>query len=818
MTTKEKAIEASQVSHFAQPQDSSASVGYFEPSELPELAVRGRLFLIADPVGGSSSSLVASRYAIQKILHQFYSTNAANLHDHLLDIIKQTNLAILARNSQHPEHRVLATTVMAAWIKDGKLFVANVGDNRAFVVWDQDIERLREIDPAVTEAQPQNGKPTGTLPFQSQPATEISPHPFPPAQPGPDTTPRERRPHGLGLEAEIKIQTFARKLFAGDIVVMCSGGLTGYIGEKEIAQLVNKHAPAEASHRLVELACERGCQDQMAVSIIKMLPEPVTEPLPHPIPLPAEPDWHMLTKAGHANGHGQHSTQARFASPLDTRPLPNVEPLTSKKSPTQPLASGTPARTFGDPKLTQSFAEVFNSGEYKTRLYLMGALVALLVLAVGFGWPYLIPAGSLESVPVLASLDGWLRGDESPETELAAVRASNQSETTGATAPELGPTFTPTPPSVTLVTSDRSPVATPHSTGASLAGSTAAEFQTTDLSGPEAGNQAATDNAVTTVSDRVEVPPSPTPQPPIAVPLGCQNRARFYRDVTVPDGTQFSPGEKFEKVWLLTNADTCPWGPGYTVRYLSGEQMSPSPSAPLTERVEPETNGEIKVALVAPEKPGVYRGVWQLHDLKGEPFGPELYLEIEVLPPDPTALVEEATLLYDFIANADQALWRAGGEVYKPVSTAISETIELERPQALVATGPAQLRGNQQSTKPVLLTYPNQEYGFVEGVYTLDTSLQPTDALVAEVGFTKLSILSDDGVTFEVIFTPTDGSKPQAIFSARVQYRDSPVAKVFPLTGVKPGQTGTFTVRVLGGDSLSQDWAIWIDLRLVRGE
>ena len=76
--------------------------------------------------------------------------------------------------------------------------------------------------------------------------------------------------------------------------------------------------------------------------------------------------------------------------------------------------------------------------------------------------------------------------------------------------------------------------------------------------------------------------------------------------------------------------------------------------------------------------------------------------------------------------------------------------------------------------------------------------------------------MSDDGVIFEVVFTPDDGSEGVQILSTNVQYQDSPVSDIVPLTGIESGQTGTFTVRVLGGDSLSRDYAVWIDLRLVR--
>jgi hypothetical protein len=105
--------------------------------------------------------------------------------------------------------------------------------------------------------------------------------------------------------------------------------------------------------------------------------------------------------------------------------------------------------------------------------------------------------------------------------------------------------------------------------------------------------------------------------------------------------------------------------------------------------------------------------------------------------------------------------------------------------------------------------------GLIEGTYPITTPLQPTDNLIATLGFTKLSILSDDGVVFEVGFTP-QGGQERLLLSRPVQYQESPVSEVIPLTNVQAGQTGAITLRVRGGKSLSQDWALWQDLRLIR--
>jgi hypothetical protein len=244
--------------------------------------------------------------------------------------------------------------------------------------------------------------------------------------------------------------------------------------------------------------------------------------------------------------------------------------------------------------------------------------------------------------------------------------------------------------------------------------------------------------------------------------------------------------------------------------------MGVAADTPLVDRVSPDTNGEITVAMTAPSLPGSYRGDWQLYDLNGEPFGPEMYLEIEVSPAGPADLeASDLLTLYDFVDQASEATWSSGDLPYTPLETDISETLPLPGAAGMVAIGPARLRGNVNSDGNVLLTYPHRELGVIEGSFVVDTPLQPTDALAGTLGFIKLSILPDDGVTFEVSFTPTGGSE-QVVLSRTVQYRDSPTSILQPLSGVAAGQTGTFTLRVVGGERLSQDWATWIDLSLVR--
>jgi hypothetical protein len=65
------------------------------------------------------------------------------------------------------------------------------------------------------------------------------------------------------------------------------------------------------------------------------------------------------------------------------------------------------------------------------------------------------------------------------------------------------------------------------------------------------------------------------------VPHPC-DWAQVTGDVTVKDGTTFSPGKKFTKTWRLKNIGACTWTDNYDLVFVSGERMDGSRSSPWT--------------------------------------------------------------------------------------------------------------------------------------------------------------------------------------------------------------------------------------------
>ena len=150
------------------------------------------------------------------------------------------------------------------------------------------------------------------------------------------------------------------------------------------------------------------------------------------------------------------------------------------------------------------------------------------------------------------------------------------------------------------------------------------------------------------------------PPPPTPGPAGCDG-ATFVSDVTVPDGTVFTPGAAFTKTWRLKNTGNCIWTTAYKLVYYSGEQMSAPTTVNLPWGATHDQTVDISVNLVAPSTSGAYRGFWILANASGEFFGigpnasDPVWVDINVAGDSPT----DATS-YDFLANACSAEWKSG--------------------------------------------------------------------------------------------------------------------------------------------------------------
>jgi len=126
---------------------------------------------------------------------------------------------------------------------------------------------------------------------------------------------------------------------------------------------------------------------------------------------------------------------------------------------------------------------------------------------------------------------------------------------------------------------------------------------------------------------------TPTPNPS-SLSYGCNNSA-LIRDVTIPAGTVFTPGEKFTKTWQIANTGTCDWVYLYHLVFQSGDRMGGSPSN-LGKVIKPGEWIQLSVNQTAPSDSGTYKGYWRFGDQSGNVFGATLGVSIVVSSPTKT--------------------------------------------------------------------------------------------------------------------------------------------------------------------------------------
>ncbi len=192
------------------------------------------------------------------------------------------------------------------------------------------------------------------------------------------------------------------------------------------------------------------------------------------------------------------------------------------------------------------------------------------------------------------------------------------------------------------------------------------------------------------------------------------NRAQFIKDVNVPDGSHFAPGDTFTKTWRLRNTGTCTWKKDdYKLVLTNGDAFGVATSHVLTEDVPPWSYVNLTIpSMVAPANPGKHFSYWKLDNGAGEQFGVGWRGDVAIF-----ALINVVTppsVTFDFTDEAPSAIWTSG----VPGSLSFPGT-----PGDLIGAvfsdpAPHFENGTTAST-PGLVASPNDAYnGFIEGYYT----------------------------------------------------------------------------------------------------
>lgn len=97
----------------------------------------------------------------------------------------------------------------------------------------------------------------------------------------------------------------------------------------------------------------------------------------------------------------------------------------------------------------------------------------------------------------------------------------------------------------------------------------------------------------------------------------------------IKDGTPLPPGQPFAQSWEFSNTGTTTWGPGYKLIWVGGERLGAPPVLAAPACI-PGQRVRLAVPYVAPQQPGLYISTWRLCNAADQPFGEQVWAQIEV--------------------------------------------------------------------------------------------------------------------------------------------------------------------------------------------
>jgi protein phosphatase len=209
---------------------------------------RPPVFVVADGMGGAQAGEVASQIAVEAFEQGLPSTGTPE--QRLAEIVQQANRRIHDVSRVEHERAGMGTTLTAAFLDDRQVAIAHVGDSRAYLFRDGTLKRLTRDHSLVGELVRQ-GKLT---------EEQAEEHPQ-----------RSIITRALGPEPTVEVDTWTYPANAGDVLMLCSDGLTSMIPEERIAETLAGAPSLEvAADELIAQANEAGGRDNITVVLFRL--------------------------------------------------------------------------------------------------------------------------------------------------------------------------------------------------------------------------------------------------------------------------------------------------------------------------------------------------------------------------------------------------------------------------------------------------------------------------------------------------------------------------------------------------------------------
>ena len=207
------------------------------------------LYVVADGMGGALAGEHASRLAVETVRDVILGVHQPASPDDLLDAFAEANQRVAKEAAADPNREGMGTTLVAAVENAAGLFIASVGDSRAYLFENGKLAIITEDQTWVNEVGRRLGLDEETL----------RQHPM-----------RHVLTMAIGVSGQLRVQHYRLHPSPGALVLLCSDGLHGVTPDEEIGNILAAGGSLEElCRKLVEQARAHGGPDNITAVLLK---------------------------------------------------------------------------------------------------------------------------------------------------------------------------------------------------------------------------------------------------------------------------------------------------------------------------------------------------------------------------------------------------------------------------------------------------------------------------------------------------------------------------------------------------------------------
>jgi PPM family protein phosphatase len=214
------------------------------------------IFAVADGMGGAKAGEVASGLAAAALKEG--GADGTSAEERVVGLIQAANRRVFDRANEDRDASGMGTTMTVALVEEDRVVFGHVGDSRAYLIRDGEIEQLTDDHSLVAEL-----VRSGRL---SPEEAEVHPQ-------------RSVITRVVGTEAYVDVDTFSIEAAVGDLFLICSDGLTDMVDDETIIEAIEKNRANldRAAEALVGAANRVGGEDNITVVFFEVTGEPLED-------------------------------------------------------------------------------------------------------------------------------------------------------------------------------------------------------------------------------------------------------------------------------------------------------------------------------------------------------------------------------------------------------------------------------------------------------------------------------------------------------------------------------------------------------------